>query len=94
MQRFRWAVWQFSGSNLDERIQQMYIGANSGTSSRNNSSTQTEQDYWQGLLDCTNNNTGIKRLYSNDSTFDALIGWMVRMPVYDEINMGTENFVV
>ena len=52
----------------------------------NNSSTQTEQDYWQGLLDRTNNNIAtLNGWYSNDSTFDALIGWMVRMPVYDEI---------
>jgi hypothetical protein len=32
--------------------------------------------------------------YNQDSTYNSLVGWMVRMPIYDEINMGTENFVV
>ncbi len=97
MQRSRWAVWQFLSDRILDGTDtaDVYWSAQRYQQRVNNSSTQTEQDYWQGLLDRTNNNiVTLNGWYSNDSTFDALIGWMVRMPVYDEINMGTENFVV
>ena len=97
MQRSRWAVWQFLSDRILDGTDtaDVYWSAQRYQQRVNNSSTQTEQDYWQGLLDRTNNNIAtLNGWYSNDSTFDALIGWMVRMPVYDEINMGTENFVV
>ena len=97
MQRSKWAVWQFLSDRILDGTDtaDVYWSAQWYQERVNNSGTQNEQDYWQGLLDRTNNNIAtLNGWYSNDSTYDALIAWMVRMPVYDEINMGTENFVV
>lgn len=97
MQRSKWAVWQFLSDRILDGTDtaDVYWSAQWYQQRVNNSGTQNEQDYWQGLLDRTNSNIAtLNGWYSNDSTYDALIGWMVRMPVYDEINMGTENFVV
>lgn len=97
MQRSKWAVWQFLSDRILDGTDtaDVYWSAQWYQQRVDNSGTQNEQDYWQGLLDRTNNNIAtLNGWYSNDSTYDALIAWMVRMPVYDEINMGTENFVV
>jgi len=97
MQRSKWAVWQFLSNRILDGIDTADV--NSGAlwyqDRVDNSSTQNEKDYWQGLVDRTLGNIeALDGWYAGDTAYGDLIGWMVRLPVYDEINMGTENFVV
>ena len=97
MQRSKWAVWQFLSNRILDGIDTADL--NSGAlwyqDRVDNSGTQNEKDYWQGLLDRTLGNIeALDGWYAGDTAYVDLIGWMVRLPVYDEINMGTENFVV
>lgn len=95
--RSKWAIWQFLSDRILDGIDttQVRESADIFQYRVDNSGTQNEKDYWQWLLDRTNNNlVALEGWYNQDSTYNSLVGWMVRMPIYDEINMGTENFVV
>ena len=97
LDRSKWAIWQFLSDRILDGIDttQVRESADIFQYRVDNSGTQNEKDYWQWLLDRTNNNlVALEGWYSQDSTYSSLVGWMVRMPIYDEINMGTENFVV
>ena len=97
LDRSKWAIWQFLSDRILDGIDtsQVRESADIFQYRVDNSGTQNEKDYWQWLLDRTNNNLVVlEGWYNQDSTYNSLVGWMVRMPVYDEINMGTENFVV
>lgn len=97
LDRSKWAIWQFLSDRILDGIDttQVRESADIFQYRVDNSSTQNEKDYWQWLLDRTNNNlVALEGWYNQDSTYNSLVGWMVRMPIYDEINMGTENFVV
>jgi len=97
LDRSKWAIWQFLSDRILDGIDtaQVRESADIFQYRVDNSATQNEKDYWQWLLDRTNNNlVALEGWYNQDSTYNSLVGWMVRMPIYDEINMGTENFVV
>jgi hypothetical protein len=97
LDRSKWAIWQFLSDRILDGIDttQVRESAEIFQYRVDNSGTQNEKDYWQWLLDRTNNNlVALEGWYNQDSTYNSLVGWMVRMPIYDEINMGTENFVV
>lgn len=97
MQRSKWAVWQFLSNRILDGIDtaDMNSGVLLYQYRVDNSGTQNEKDYWQGLLDrVLGNITALDGWYAGDTAYGDLISWMVRLPVYDEINMGTENFVV
>ena len=97
LDRSKWAIWQFLSDRILDGIDttQVRESADIFQYRVDNSGTQNEKDYWQWLLDRTNNNLVVlEGWYNQDSTYNSLVGWMVRMPIYDEINMGTENFVV
>ena len=97
LDRSKWAIWQFLSDRILDGIDttQVRESADIFQYRVDNSGTQNEKDYWQWLLDRTNNNlVALEGWYNQDSTYNSLVGWMVRMPIYDEINMGTENFVV
>ena len=97
LDRSKWAIWQFLSDRILDGIDtaQVRESADIFQYRVDNSGTQNEKDYWQWLLDRTNNNlVVVEGWYNQDSTYNSLVGWMVRMPIYDEINMGTENFVV
>ena len=97
LDRSKWAIWQFLSDRILDGIDttQVRESADIFQYRVDNSGTQNEKDYWQWLLDRTHNNlVALEGWYSQDSTYSSLVGWMVRMPIYDEINMGTENFVV
>ena len=97
LDRSKWAIWQFLSDRILDGIDttQVRESADIFQYRVDNSGTQNEKDYWQWLLDRTNNNlVALEGWYNQDSTYSSLVGWMVRMPIYDEINMGTENFVV
>jgi hypothetical protein len=97
LDRSKWAIWQFLSDRILDGIDttQVRESADIFQYRVDNSGTQNEKDYWQWLLDRTNNNlVALEGWYNQDSTYNTLVGWMVRMPIYDEINMGTENFVV
>ena len=97
LDRSKWAIWQFLSDRILDGIDttQVRESADIFQYRVDNSGSQNEKDYWQWLLDRTNNNlVALEGWYNQDSTYNSLVGWMVRMPIYDEINMGTENFVV
>ena len=97
LDRSKWAIWQFLSDRILDGIDttQVRESADIFQYRVDNSGTQNEKDYWQWLLDRTNNNlVALEGWYNQDSTYNSLVGWMVRMPIYAEINMGTENFVV
>jgi len=97
LDRSKWAIWQFLSDRILDGIDTTQVRESAGIFQYrvDNSVTQNEKDYWQWLLDRTNNNlVALEGWYNQDSTYNSLVGWMVRMPIYDEINMGTENFVV
>lgn len=97
LDRSKWAIWQFLSDRILDGIDttQVRESADIFQYRVDNSGTQNEKDYWQWLLDRTNKNlVALEGWYNQDSTYNSLVGWMVRMPIYDEINMGTENFVV
>lgn len=97
LDRSKWAIWQFLSDRILDGIDTTQVRETADIFQYrvDNSGTQNEKDYWQWLLDRTNNNlVALEGWYNQDSTYSSLVGWMVRMPIYDEINMGTENFVV
>jgi hypothetical protein len=97
LDRSKWAIWQFLSDRILDGIDTTQVRESADIFQYRvvNSGTQNEKDYWQWLLDRTNNNlVALEGWYNQDSTYNTLVGWMVRMPIYDEINMGTENFVV
>lgn len=97
LDRSKWAIWQFLSDRILDGIDTAQVRESADVFQYrvDNSGTQNEKDYWQWLLDRTNNNLlALEGWYNQDSTYNSLVGWMVRMPIYDEINMGTENFVV
>lgn len=97
LDRSKWAIWQFLSDRVLDGIDTAQVRESADVFQYrvDNSGTQNEKDYWQWLLDRTNNNLlALEGWYNQDSTYNSLVGWMVRMPIYDEINMGTENFVV
>ena len=92
----KWAAWQFlsdrlvdgvdTGSVYDDRdwFQEQYDNASSPAMLLGGECfLKIEQSY-----KCN------ARLVRGDTSYTALSSWMVRLYNYDEINAGTENFVV
>lgn len=93
----RWVAWQFLSDRLLEGIDTAQIySENSWIGDQiNNAGSSGELAYWQVILDKSNAHIGaMEGWFAADTSYTRLQTWMIRLYTYDEINMGTENFVV
>ena len=96
-QRARWTVWQFMSNRLVDGVDTLRLREEIDAYNFyiTNSGTDGEREYWEGLLQRAQAH---KQAYTGwinqDSSYTVLMRRMFRLPAYDEINMGTENFVV
>lgn len=94
--RARWAAWQFLSNRLIEGEDTLAFAQSiSFYESRINATSGGNKEYWQGLLDRTLiHKSAFDGWLANDTSYTRLLTTMMLLPVYDEINMGAENFVV
>lgn len=93
----RWVAWQFLSDRLLEGIDtaQIYSDQQWYLDQSTTSGSQGVQEYWQFLYGkSTDHISAMEGWFNGDTTYSRLQTWMVRLNTYDEINMGTENFVV
>lgn len=95
--RARWTAWQFLSNRLVDGVDTVRLNEEIDAYSYyiTNSGTDGEREYWQGLLDRSLAHfQAYEGWLAADTSYTQVMRRMFRLPAYDEINMGTENFVV
>lgn len=95
--RARWVAWQMLSDRILDGLDTSSLSADIERyeSFVAASSNVSELEYWQALRDRSlRHYAAYQGWLQGDSSYTALNRCMFRLPAYDEINMGTENFVV
>lgn len=93
----KWASWQFLSDRLidGEDTASMYDARRWYKERYENAASVGDEIYWGGLYEKANNHIeAMEGFLSGDTSYTALINRMVLLSNYEEINAGTENYVV
>ena len=93
----KWAAWQFLSDRLIDGIDtaRIYSDQEWFQERYDNASSPGDAAWWGMLLNkSVNHINAMHGWFEGDTSYTNLCSWMVRLYSYDEINAGTENFVV
>ena len=93
----KWASWQFLSDRLVDGVDTATIyGDRDWYQDRvDNAASPGDAAWWAMLLGKSEDHIdAMHGWFDGDTSYTSLTSWMVRLYNYDEINAGTENFVV